>query len=363
MKQEVVQEAEENMKNYYPTFVADPVTEPSIEWVDDFKSRNNLIYKKSSTMEQLRTEAVTTGNIKNWFENVYNKIDLNKFDKRMIANLDESMLETKSKLTCIVKRESRHALITEDDETEHITIGTMVCTNGDSPPPLLIFPLTNLPTILDDLVFNEKIWVTGQKSGWIDKTSFKSWIEKIIIWIKNRRIALKLPPDAQFLLFLDGHNSRENSDTLKELEKNFIVCVLIPSHSSTVLQPLDILPHGYFKKYFKYWKRKIRDSEIIWKGEQPKSKISITRSRNVLAAINALHQALVYTFVERAFRLSGIYPRNMEAALLNPKVVPSESIAMRVNKRSRLPFNGGVITSSEIIKSIEDFEKQKQDEQ
>lgn len=348
------------MVEYFPKWKLPECEEPSDDWIKAFSKRNDMKKLLSSDMEQGRIEMGTTGNIGSWFTETYDPIDLSKYHTSMIANMDESMLQTKSRMVCIVKRTARHAIISESGNDEHITIVTAVTTNGDYPPPLFIFPLKNLPSNIDSMVKSGKMHVSGQESGWIDQTILKNWVIELSKWIKHRRAMLNLPDNAPFLLFVDSHSSRAHSDILKLFRDNFIDTVTYPSHCSHLLQPLDVGIFGPFKKYFKGWRRKLSKTQFTWEGDQNVSERSVTRAKICLAAVNALHQAFAYTHVERGFRLSGIWPRDRNQTLKNDRIVQNDTITMNNNKRKRLPITGAVITDQSIISNLEEMEKEDQ---
>lgn len=78
-----------------------------------------------------------------------------------------------------------------------------------------------------------------------------------------------------------------------------------------------------------------------------------------MATINALHQPMTYTLVERGFRLSGIWTRELENQTLeNPRIIENDEVTMKNTKRKRLPSNGGLITSDSIIQLVEEGEKE-----
>lgn len=240
------------MQDHFPKFPKPYSEEPSYSWVRDFMNRTDVVKRTGNSMELPRLQMGTTGNISSWFQDTYMKIDLTQYNSKLICNCDESMLETKAKTICVVRRFQRYAIIPEMPNGEHITILTMVTTNGDTCPPLMIFPLKTLPTQLSDLVTNDRLWVGGQESGWIDQVTFLDWAKKYCGWMKNRRIMLGLVPNARGLLFLDSHSSRSSSEVLNLFKENFIDVVSFPAHTSHLLHPLDVAIFGAFKKYFKF---------------------------------------------------------------------------------------------------------------
>ncbi len=341
---------------YFPKFQKPDSEDPSNDWIKSFNERNGTKKVVSTDLERNRVEMGTSGNVTSWFENSYDKVDLSKYDPKMIGNADESMLTTKSRLMCIVKKDERYAVIKDDQNTEHITILSLVCTNGDYMPPMMVFKLKTLPTNLDELVKLGKFIWASQENGWIDIDNFKNWVKEVIKWIKLRRLIHGLPNDSKFLLFLDGHSSREHSESLKLFSENHIDVMLFPSHCSHLLQPLDVGVFGPFKKYLKVWKRKFYGTTIKWIGEGSVSNHSEQRVKLILAAINALHQAMAFTHVERGFRLTGIWPRDKNQTLKNPRIIEKDEITMKNSKRRILPTTGGLITEENIIRLVEENE-------
>jgi len=220
----------------------------------------------------------------------------------------------------------------------------------------MIFPLKNLPTNLDQMVKDGRIYVSGQKSGWIDQVNFFEWCKLLVKWVQDRRHNLGLAVDAPFLMFLDSHSSRESSECLQYLKDNHIIAVTYPSHCSHLLQPLDVNIFGPFKNYLKIWKTKVARMKFVWIGEESTSQLSVKRARNVLAVINALHQSMVYTNIVSAFRLSGIFPRDRNMTLSNPRICHIDEVTMKNSQRKRIPTVGGIITDTNIIQKVAEAE-------
>jgi len=149
------------MRLIYPSFVKNETKIPSEDWLSDFKGRWNLKTLKSTDIEGVRSLGATVTSIRKWFSEVYDPIDLTKYDKSFIGNMDETMISSKSRMLCVVRRTSRYALNIEDENSEHITLVCTVTANGDSTPPFAIFPLKNMPTVLDDMVKDNQLIVGG----------------------------------------------------------------------------------------------------------------------------------------------------------------------------------------------------------
>ena len=76
----------------------------------------------------------------------------------------------------------------------------------------------------------------------------------------------------------------------------------------------------------------------------------------MVAAVNALCQAMAYTHFERGFRHSGIYPRDVNMPLQNHRIVLNEVITMKDSLKQKIPTVGGMITDAITIKRVIDKE-------
>jgi len=168
----VESEATIEMQSMYPTFSEPIVERPSENWYRKYLARWKLKTLPNTDIEMIRSLQATASAIRTWFTEVYDKIDLTQYEKTFIGNMDETMLSSKSKLLCVVRGASRYALNQEDENSEHITLIATVTANGDHMPPFVIFPLKTSPDLLDQLVLDHQITISGQETGWIDKDKF-----------------------------------------------------------------------------------------------------------------------------------------------------------------------------------------------
>ena len=359
MKKEIFSSAQDAMREFYPDFEFPKVEEPSLDWVEDFIKRNNLCKKENHELGIDRSVNANLSTLQEWFKNVFTEELYKKFKPAMIGNLDETMLVARNKFLCVVKRGSRFAITDSDESAEHVTMLACVTTDGQRVPPYLIFPLKHLPNTLDSMIKNKQVYVGGQQSGWITQENFKEYVKVLTTFIKNHRIRHRLPENEPFLLFGDSHSSREDSEMLKILQSNNITFLTYPAHSTHVLQPLDIGIFGHFKKLFKSEMRKISKEKITF-TEPVTCEHSVKRVRRVLACIVALHMSCTDRKIEKAFRLSGLHPRDPDQTLKNPRVNQDDSIVIPIRRRKRITIDAKIITEETLIKELE---KQKEESQ
>eukprot|EP01105_Mastigella_eilhardi_P000224 TRINITY_DN1026_c0_g2_i26.p3 TRINITY_DN1026_c0_g2~~TRINITY_DN1026_c0_g2_i26.p3 ORF type:complete len:114 (-),score=1.57 TRINITY_DN1026_c0_g2_i26:548-889(-) len=66
--------------------------------------------------------------------------------------------------------------------------------------------------------------------------------------LEQRRSRLPLGASRRALFILDGHNSRAGAKFLEAMVQHEVDVIILPAHSSHLLQPLDRTCHGVFKQ-------------------------------------------------------------------------------------------------------------------
>jgi len=136
-------------------------------------------------------------------------------------------------------RKKKRAIKEQQDLKEHISVVCSYTSSGEIFRPFIIFQRETAPKVLLDLVINKKCYIGGQESGWISAKGFLGYMNAIINDINYHRKKFDLD-NQTFLLFTDGHNSRECPEALRLLKLNNIRLEIIPSHCSHLLQPCDL---------------------------------------------------------------------------------------------------------------------------
>lgn len=117
---------------------------------------------------------------------------------------------------------------------------------------------------------------------------------------------------------MDGSKTHNAPETLELLKSHGIEIVILPSHTSSVTQPLDV-------SFFRSTKQTLRTEYARWQGwfglEDGESDPNIERIRilssNFRVMMNALYDSHLIT---SGFRLSGIWPCQPQRLLTHPQV-------------------------------------------
>eukprot|EP00301_Raphidiophrys_heterophryoidea_P004091 c11808_g1_i1.p1 GENE.c11808_g1_i1~~c11808_g1_i1.p1 ORF type:complete len:160 (+),score=22.33 c11808_g1_i1:811-1290(+) len=115
--------------------------------------------------------------------------------------------------------------------------------------------------------------------------------------IVQKRAECGLPADHPVLLWLDGHGSRATPDVCRALQAAHVTCVVIPGHTSHILQPLDCGVNAAFKNALGKKRQKISTDDV-----------AETRRRLLNCAHEALHEALYSRTISTAWRVCGLFP-------------------------------------------------------
>jgi hypothetical protein len=125
---------------------------------------------------------------------------------------------------------------------------------------------------------------------------------------------VKHKPSHKTLLIMDGHRSHVDAEAVNIAERNNVIILLLPAHTSHELQPLD-------KAVFKSLKAALYDQCRYWHCQHP------GRSLNKLAFSQVFTPAWNKTASREnavnGFRATGIYPLNPHA-ITDSAFAPSE---------------------------------------
>jgi len=106
---------------------------------------------------------------------------------------------------------------------------------GQKAPPLIIFKGENIwdKWVSDQSDFPGKTYA-ATTNGWMERDVFLNYFEKSFL------ITAQLTPDNPVLLMYDGHSSHVDLKLIEIAINNIVTILLLPPHSSHLLQPMDL---------------------------------------------------------------------------------------------------------------------------
>lgn len=208
-------------------------------WPSSFiQRRNELLTCFSKRYDYQRALNENPKAIKEWFTTVQRTIEENGIQPEDIYNFDETGfamgLISAQKVVTRTEYYGRRPIL-QPGNRECVTAIETICADGYSLPPCIIFKgqiyiagwfESNLPS-------NWRIEVSY--NGWTTDGIGLRWLQKIFIPYTTSRVRGRFR-----LLILDGHGSHLTPQFDRICAENNIIPLCTPSHSSHLLQPLDV---------------------------------------------------------------------------------------------------------------------------
>ena len=273
-------------------------------------------------------------------------VDKYHYKPELIVNADQTFICASGKMIKLYAISGKERPTQEMEEKwEHNTLMLGVSSSGDSVKPMIILPLEFMPPLDDKL--KAAFHIVGAEKGWITKDGFDLWVkEDFIPYVNQQRTNLK-DQQSRALLIVDGHSSCTNPVTGKLLLDNFVDLIVLPAHSSHLLQPLDLSVNKFKCQLAKRWNPE--------KGVGAEEK----RNRLFFCVYYSLQVALVADEVQRGWKMTGLRPFNPLAVKGGRGVLdyPPPPPPPRVSKRVRI--NCTLLNSPEKLKELQERDEAK----
>ena len=197
--------------------------------------------------------------------------------------------------------------ITAAERGKTHTIMSCVSASGSTLPPLMVYPRKR--SVPDKMR-------AGAVGGTLFEVSDNGWINKEIFLVWLQHFVDSIPPVRPVLLILDGHSSHVTIEAIELARSNDVLMLCLPSHTTHILQPLDV---GVFKP-FKAAFSKASHQFIM---QNPGRVIT----NDVLASLvgDAWPHAFTPLNIMAGFKKCGIHPFN-PGEILDRQVAPSKAV-------------------------------------
>jgi hypothetical protein len=181
-----------------------------------------------------------------------------------------------------------------------VTLIQSICAAGYATPPFIIYKgRVHISAWYKeaDIPRNWKLLVS--ENGWTNNALGLEWLKHFDAHTKTRRVGVYR------LLILDGHESHLNQDFKDYCLKNKILTLCMPSHSSHILQPLDVvcfmpLKHKYSQRVRDLARRRV---------------FHINKEGFLSAFKDAFFDVFTKENCRKAFEASGLVPINAQVVL------------------------------------------------
>jgi hypothetical protein len=268
--------------------------------------------------------------ISSWFKLVQDTTSQYGVHPDDIHNFDETGFQMgvigSMKVVTGSERRTRPNLIQPGDR-EWVTIIQGICAAGYAIPPFIIYKgRVHISAWYEeqDIPYDWKLSVS--ENGWTNNQLGLEWLKHFDQHTKTRQ------KGSYRLLILDGHESHLNKDFKDYCLVHKILTLCMPSHSSHILQPLDVVCFSPLK--LKYSQR-VRDLA--------RRRVYHINKEGFLPAFkHAFFDVFTYDNCKKAFEASGLVPINAQVVIDRLEVqlrTPSPAPLAETPWQSRTPSN------------------------
>jgi hypothetical protein len=275
------------------------------QWARNFVQRQpELRTRRSRPYDYQRAKCEDPAVIRAWFDLFRNTVAKHGILESDIWNFDETgfLMGQISSTLVVTSSEGRgKAKKIQPGNREWVTAIQAVRSDGEVIPPYLVVAgKTHLESWYRNSPFPPEWTIDLSETGWTNNRIGVDWIKHFDIYSRPRTTGGKR------LLVLDGHESHHSVEFENYCKENNIVTLCMPSHSSHLLQPLDVGCFSVLKRSYGQEIEKLMRNHIH----------HITKPDFFLA----FHAAFWATFrpenVQGGFRGAGLVPFDPEKVIL-----------------------------------------------
>jgi hypothetical protein len=273
------------------------------DWVKRFLHRYpRLKTVQGRRLEFSRGKDTTIEDIQVWFTAFQNELKEYDIEQHNVYNMDETgfAIGTSQSNRVVIDGTLRTRYKIEPGRQEWVTAVECICADGSALPPLVIFKGQQISStwIDSNIPWN---WQFGTSpKGWTSNEHGMEWIRRVFEPATREKANGK-----QRLLICDGHDSHISGDFLAYCYENQISLLVMPPHSSHLLQPADIGVFGPLATYHG------QETDRLTSGGVRR----ITKAEWVQIYFTARQKAFTSKNIASAWRGAGLYPLNRQKVL------------------------------------------------
>jgi hypothetical protein len=273
------------------------------KWAYNFVKRTlGLRTRMTRSLDYRRAQSEDPKKIKEWFDVILNTKAKYGICDEDIYNFDETgfkMGQIRSATVITASERSLRPRQVQGHSQEWITVIQGINSEGWALPPFIIFKGKQYQSTWFDEDFPQDWQLSLSSNGWTTNRHGLEWLKHFDTYTKSRSKGQKR------LIITDAHESHKSSEFINYCSQNNIIILWMPSHTSHILQPLDI---GCFSPLKTAYSKQVE--HLV------KNRIyHITKVEFLPAFKKAFDQAFTLSNIQGGFRGSGIFPFNPEAVL------------------------------------------------
>jgi hypothetical protein len=290
---------------------ANPPHKLGRHWIEGFVKRHPEVRTlRGKRIDLLRANGATSDQVKAFFLFLKNPT-IRDIPASRRYNMDEGGILEGVGINGLVLGSSRkrYTLHKQTGSRELITAVETISATGEALPPLIIFKgkWVQKQWFPKDLEPFKEWFFTASENGWTSDEIALAWLQSIFIPLTK-----PASKKQKRLLILDGHGSHTTAQFMIQCYHNNIHLLFLPSHSSHVLQPLDI---SVFSPVKAAYRDELAESDVLI-DSSPISKMTFLEcySKARLVGLTAYN-------IRAGWRGSGLWPVNEVKLLMSPYVM------------------------------------------
>ena len=333
LRQEAIREARASLcqrRCLHLAAALDPeMLPPSSSWLSRFAQRHQLHSVVARELESARHFGCERSLILQYFLKF---LPFFNRDPRLIFGADETDMKPGQRFKVVCPQEAEGFTRSDEEVPGHITAMCCHSAGGVAVPPLLLLSkLRQLPSELrlPELCSPNICWFASTERGYMTEGSFYLWALLFTTWLSGYR-ATCLPKELQqeeILLLMDGCTSHHCPEALDLLRQHRVTVVILPAHTSHLLQAFDVLIAGALKAYFR---RFVAEEKKHISG---KTLGKAAKARLVLVAgfLRAWSAAASPAMCSKSFEVVGVFAPCPTRVLQSPFVTDTGTPQTREN--------------------------------
>ena len=300
-------------------------------WVDRFITRHEdqLHTYWTKHLPGNRAGAVNPTNIRSWEDIIEEEVVVPGIRPEDMYGMDETYMPPEfAQMRRVIAGKGKSIQYEQGGSSRQtITVLATICADGSTLPPNVIFKAARLvPEWFDDNVANAT-YVTKHFSHLLDKTNLyhsrittskNGWTDQNIAMDYLRVFDEQTRGKADGrtrVLFLDAHSSHDSVELVDNAHDKNIKILSYPSHTTHVLQGLDVVCFARLKEKHAEKIREFKDNNDV----------TLTHKFFLRTFGPAFLEAFTPETVKTAFSATGIYPFR-RGVVLPEQMAPSEAL-------------------------------------
>lgn len=269
---------------------------PTTEWVNDFMTRHNLVYRTPSFIKK-EALMVTKSKITTFFNETLH--GLRNFPEMLknpssVINMDETLIHFDYNKNFACPVEAEQAFSTVEKSKDFATICYCFNAAGHLLPSQII--------LKNEFKSNEEVkkrceekgfFVSFTKNGYQAKRCFDEYVKFLVQH-------LALPS----IIFIDNDPTHCNLELVGWCKEKNVFLKFLPPETTSKMQPCDVA-------IFRSIKASYRKAYFEWRKTN-KSKLSIFEFLDIIEEVNC---QIPTSIVQKGFQKAGIYPFNIDAVI------------------------------------------------